>query len=243
MNMKKSNLSFKILLLTLTCGFCMTGKLVSAEMSASMAKQAPPKPPLTNPHAPETAEDKKRVAFAELIVKKLLIEDLTKKPIKAAPSPINKNIRYSQTRKADYNITLKCLNTPICFYKPSIQNYIKSLKARFSQYGGLTEIRHAHIIPWSFQRFKNLSNNIMVKPKMLIKPGYSDTKAMSVPVMQKPNLKADEYIVHIYGKYGNRWHHIDVILSEDAKGNLNFRRFFIVPIPYKSSDLPDGVVC
>jgi hypothetical protein len=63
--------------------------------------------------------------------------------------------------------------------------------------------------------------------------------------MPAPQLKADEYMVHAYVKfpYDARWHHLDVILSEDGSGQLSRRNFFSIPMPIDPGHLPPGVVC
>jgi len=125
-----------------------------------------------------------------------------------------------------------------------------------AQYGSKVEIRHPHVIPWSFEQFeKNRKsqpvNNYDPQEKNIPEVdaqlhGASGAGiAKPMPPMQTPVLKPDEFMVHAYVRYEGdpSWHHLDVILSENALGQLSFRGFFDVVMPSESGHLPPGVVC
>ncbi|HCU23560.1 MAG TPA: hypothetical protein DF383_00975 [Deltaproteobacteria bacterium] len=80
-------------------------------------------------------------------------------------------------------------------------------------YGQEVEIRHAHVVPWSFENF--------------LKKGQVSLGGDS------PELQADEYIVHAYVKYPHipDWFNVEVVISEDDSGHLTRRRFFSFPVP------------
>ncbi|MCE9624022.1 MAG: hypothetical protein K8R69_01010 [Deltaproteobacteria bacterium] len=130
-------------------------------------------------------------------------------------------------------------------------------------YGPKVEIRHAHIIPWSFENFQK-NRRLTSKPvppteggdpNVIIEaqPGkmappvqdMAEPARSPIPPMPAPKLQADEYMVHAYVLFPQdpRWYHVDVILSEDASGNLVRRNFFVIPMPPVGGSLPPGVVC
>ncbi|HEX5035210.1 MAG TPA: hypothetical protein VFW62_12085 [bacterium] len=120
-------------------------------------------------------------------------------------------------------------------------------------YGPGVELRHPHIIPWSFQSF--LQNrkttpippsdpNVIVEAQAKGAPASAmapEPGAMAVG----PALQPDEYMVHVYARFQGdpAWYHLDVILAEDASGNPLRRRFFRIPMPPTHGKLPPGVVC
>lgn len=109
-----------------------------------------------------------------------------------------------------------------------------------ANYGPGIEIRHPHVIRWSFQNFQK-NRNLAAEPP----PKIAAARSVAMLPMQAPQLKPDEYMVHVYAKFASdpRWHHLDVIMSEDASGQLSRRGFFSIPIPDSSHKLPHGVVC
>ncbi|HCU23561.1 MAG TPA: hypothetical protein DF383_00980 [Deltaproteobacteria bacterium] len=110
-----------------------------------------------------------------------------------------------------------------------------------AQYGPDVEIRHPHIIPWSYEKFlKNRG-----QPASPAKSQGKPIKADMDPPMQGPVLKPDEYMVHAYVNFPNdpRWHHMDVIMSEDSSGKLTRRGFYSFPMPSSPARLPPGAVC
>ncbi|MFO1462233.1 MAG: hypothetical protein U1F66_00490 [bacterium] len=128
-----------------------------------------------------------------------------------------------------------------------------------SYYGSGVEIRHPHVIPWSWERFKKSRSYPMVLPPDPSDPNViveAQTGKFQLPpapepaplppsAMPTPQLKADEFMVHAYVRFPQdpRWHHLDVILTEDAQGQLSRRGFFTIPMPNDPGQLPPGVVC
>ena len=126
-------------------------------------------------------------------------------------------------------------------------------------YGPNIEIRHPHVIPWSWENFqKNRKDPPALpmdhsNPRVIIEAQSAALPAMPpaqdvarAPVaMPAPQLKADEYMVHSYVKFPQdpRWHHLDVILTETSSGQLSRRNFFSIPMPQDVGQLPHGVVC
>lgn len=216
-----------------------------AEYSSKAAKSVAyiePTPPAENPHPPATNEDKKRVAFAESILKSLLVDN----KLTASNKPL---VTWQNSDALSFKLTEDCLNTPNCLNKnEQLKHYIHSLSYTF---GSIVEYKHPHIIPWSFERFKksnSLEKVVVPAPPGTMryaKPNHVHSAQAESTRMQAPNLKPDEYMIHIYVKFSksSRWHHVDVIVSEDGAGKLEFRSFFILQIPTQSHDLPDGVVC
>lgn len=128
-------------------------------------------------------------------------------------------------------------------------------------YGPNVEIRHPHIIPWSWENFQRNRKtppspppsdrsdpNVIIEAQTAkMEPPVSAQKMASgaMAPMPTPQLKFDEYMVHVYARFPQdpRWHHLDVILSEDSSGKLTRRNFFSIPMPSLPSQLPPGVVC
>jgi len=185
---------------------------------------------LKNPHPPQSVEDKNRVAFAELAVNTLLKSPEKKEPSETSPA-------FHNPIDLALNITQSCLEITSCHEQnKKLQDYIGDI---LNKYGSLIEIRHAHIIPWSFEKFKNRNPNHVEKTA-----NFEEKKVAAEPMMPVPILEDDEYMVHIYANFANgKWYHLDVIVSEDAKGNLFFRRFFLFEIQSENQTLPEGAVC
>lgn len=113
------------------------------------------------------------------------------------------------------------------------------------KYGPQTEIRHPHVIPWSFEKFKaNQKGNSAAQPPAE-PPAVAKMAPGAMAPMPAPQLKPDEYMVHAYVKFTDSpaWYHVDVIMSEDADGKLVLRDFFKMAIPQSPSHMPPGVVC
>lgn len=163
--------------------------------SAEMAMMPPPEPPATNPHPPQSAEDRRRVDFA-----------------------------------------------------------VREIEA---YYGPGVELKHAHIIPWSYENFlKNRKTatppTTPTDPNVIVEAQSKAAPSSMVPAppmpgspVMGPALQPDEYMVHVYARFKGdpAWYHLDVILTEDASGNLVRRRFFRIPMPQEHGSLPPGVVC
>lgn len=220
----------------------VTVSISSAEMAkgVSNAAMALPEPPANNPHPPVTESDKKRVAFGEEVLKKILMADVSKF------SPDGQPVIANNDNSINMKITAACLALPECVqHNRSLLNYTYSIN---QMYGQVVEFRHTHVIPWSFENFErnktavdqNDTEKLLAKPTQKFLENKADQEAMPAPVLQK-----DEYMLHSYINFGKdyRWHHVDIIVSEDAQGNLEFRRFFIIRIPFDGGHLPDGVVC
>lgn len=217
--------------------------LLTNAANAAASQPAPPEPPIENPHPPVTDADKRRVAFAEEVINNLLMKPpvLEEKAI-AVASP------WFYNPAVNLNIDETCLKNKECLLnnaalKEHLASFIKT-------YISLKSYKHVHIIPWSYSRFKNQSPAPQKPlPRTLLKEGASAYTESDVSknesTMTAPNLASDEYMFHAYVQFGksNAWHHLDIIVTEDAKGNLTLRRFFIVPMPHHERDLPLGVVC
>ncbi len=192
----------------------------------------PPQPPESNPHPPVSAEDVKRVQFAEDAVKILLMNNLNPS-LKTLPLEENKTFE---------NKTLACLKQVSCYSKDL--HFTNELVNLLNQNGKILEIKHAHIIPWSFVNFKKgpVHSEIQTRPSN----EKSAKMAMSTPPsMPQPLTKTDEYMIHVYAKFSKNqtWYHLDVIVTEDKQGNIFLRHFYAVPMPTNSQNFPPGVVC
>lgn len=206
---------------------------------AEIAAQALPEPPTENPHPPITDPDKKRVAFAEEVIKKVLMMDVSKF------SPDGQPVIANNDNTINMKITAACLALPECLKNRSISNYIYTIN---QMYGQVIEFRHMHVVPWSFENFEknktavdqNDTAKLLAKPTQKFLENKADQESMPAPILQK-----DEFMLHSYVNFGKdyRWYHVDIIVSEDAQGNLEFRRFFIIRMPMDSGHLPDGAVC
>ncbi len=210
---------------------------------SSHAKIAPPTPPPHNPHPPTSQADKARVNFAINAVKLSLMKDSqggSKKPQAFSEVKV-----YVPEEGDFFDKDSSCLKTPDCYN--SDLNFTSEVTRLITAYGKVTEMKHAHIIPWSFENFKknrkktsrfesHLSNQVILADIAI------DPQRAEEPIMQAPKLKSDEYMVHIYVKFDKKsdWHHLDVILTEDANGKLGLRHFFIAPM---RASLPPGVIC
>lgn len=215
--MKKSKVIIAILFMTLMSNLAFTG--------------APPEPepPKTNPNPPRSKKDQARVDFALKMAKQFLGTSHT-----LQIDPENKT--YGQFKSKD----LTCINDSKCWQKDI--SFLRELKVLQSR-GLMRNPTHAHLIPWALENYekrqkaheKNDQTKEMTKPSIVSK---------SIAIMG-PSLKPDEYMVHVYVQFGpsNRWHHLDIILSEDKNGNLQFRHFYSTPMPRLNYKLPDGVVC
>jgi len=192
------------------------------------AKMAPPSPPAENPHPPATVEDKKRVAFAEQAVEALLKKDL--------PTSLERS-KPGQTPQGFSDKDLSCLRDAGCYDKDAA--FVNELLSLRTTFGKAVEAKHAHIIPWSFEKFLGTSRNKAAAEEP--PPASTMYRAGARPVLG-PQPKDDEYMVHVYVRFDRSgdWHHVDAILTEDKAGNVFLRHFFIMPM---QSEMPPGVVC
>ena len=191
------------------------------------AKVAPPRPPEHNKHAPQTSADKARVKLALTAVNRFLRAELSA-VMKGLP------VLYRNTFKSK---SLKCLLSAKCVMKDIA--FGSEVKVIHQRWGRIVELRHAHIIPWTFKRFLKQSHH----HKGVRKRARRYTK---IPLLDQPApiLRADEYMVHAYVRFDKRggWHHLDVIMTEDAKGNPAIRHFFVTHMR-SHTKLPPGVKC
>lgn len=225
--------TIRLFLLLLLCLFSVN---VTAEMAAQGAMPYMG-PPAANPHPPVTELDKKRVAFAELAIQSLLMTPLpADDPKKPATvdfySPLNSHFDLDET----------CLKDPTCLEKNEVLiAYVKAIKR---QHLHLKEIRFTHIIPWSMEKYLKNKSATTTPAISQGDPGKSMKASMTV-MPSAPAQKDDEYMFHTYAQNGDGvWYHVDVFVTEDAKGQLKFRHFYLTPMaPAGGGHLPDGVVC
>ena len=177
---------------------------LAANSEPLMAKMAMPLPPAENPHPPQSAEDIKRVKFAEQAAQDFLMKN---------PPVISKNTDSKQA--------------------------LQQALALQSTHGLLIEFRHAHIIPWSMKRM-NMRSTAPNK-EASSQGGFAPVLDPAAP----PELKADEFMVHMYVKFEKSmaWYHLDVILAQDSQGKISLRGFYAIPIPSSGGKLPPGAVC
>lgn len=200
------------------------------------AGAAPPFEPSNNPHPPITEADKKRVNFAIFVVKKLLEQK---------PSFWSKDMPNKLDKRSYKDKDEKCLFDPDCVKKDAV--FFEQVGFLHQRYGLVKVAKFAHIVPWSWDQYKNKS----LQEKKPAPPKEPAAKASVMPMeaimpQKLPELHADEFMVHIYVKYEHepmQWYHLNVILSEDKEGNPVLRRFFTIPVPQPGTDLPEGVVC
>ena len=210
--------------LSLLLAFLLTAPMASAKM-------APPRPPTMNPHAPKTQADKARVALAKKAVKLFLQGNLHAR-FKNLPA----KHRYQFTNK-----TSACLDRASCYTKDlNLGSEVKTIQ---STWGRVTRMVHAHIIPWSFKRFLKHRNHPHGTPHHGHKMKKKAKGRSWIKSMPAPKLKHDEYMVHAYVRFDKSygWFHLDVIMSQDAKGRPVVRHFFVTRMVSKG--LPPGVKC
>lgn len=204
--------------------FCLCGALCGltsalANPRATQGSRANHDQPLhvpdRNPHPPETAADKARVALAELAVRRWLM------PARKLPTH---TAAATTPQQPFHSKDAACLHNDSCVFKDTL--FLDEIRQIRSRYGRVTTMRLAHVIPWSMDWFRT----------------HRDIPR-SAQAMQGPQLAPDEYLVHIYARFGKKqWNHLDVILAEDAEGRVTVRHFFTTPFA-ANSQLPDGAVC
>lgn len=191
-----------------------------------------PEPPAVNPHPPQTDADKKRVAFAELALETLLKNEY---PTKASESQSGAATRaqyiiIDDGKNQKLALSESCLRSQDCLAeRDDVRHYIQGVRQAVG--GALREFRHAHIIPWAWEAFQKQS-------------GAAPQSETITSSMSPTNVAPNEYLVHIYVLFPmGGWHHVDVILTEEAGKGIRFNRFFIIQIPSNDSNLPPGAVC
>lgn len=212
----------------------------AAKRSVADMEYMPPKPPKINPHEPQTELEKKIVAVALQSVNLILKNDHKKE--------------YTYPNNDFMNKTAACLNRADCLLQD--KKFLNEVYGLQEKYGLIKTVKHAHIIPWSWVNYKAYQDATQT-PKSTLggKTGMAQDTVQSakpkshgyglIQNMAVPDLKNDEFMVHIYVQYdkSSRWHHLDVIMSLNDKGEPVVRHFFSVPMPEKTNDLPPGVVC
>lgn len=197
----------------------------------------PAAPPAANPHPPQTAADRARVAFGALALRTLLMPD--------GPRGTQVALANEQTLRLDWSAD--CLRSTPCVHRdPQQFAYITQIRSAF---GPLREFRHVHIIPWSWQRYDTIRRKL--RPTESVRPSPAPSSGDQPPgapakntVMEAPRLAADEYLLHTYARFDNDagWYHVDLVLAEDGAGTPRLRRFFIMAMP-ASGSMPPDVVC
>ncbi len=202
----------------------------------------PPEPPAANPHPPVTEEDKDRVAFAELSMTKLLM---------SKPHGQTGDSALMHDQSIQLNIPLECLQQKSCLDQKQLAwDYSDSIKITK---GVLAEYQHTHIIPWSFEKFKQNSTALSNEKNRPITNSSNKMVNRSI-AMPAPILATDEYMLHSYVRFKNipsvtdseslsPWYHLDIIVTEDAQGHIQLRRFFMTPMLSPHVSMPPGVVC
>lgn len=243
----------KIILLILALNIIISftsvnwGTVHASPPQAKMSSMAIPLPPISNPHPPVTEDDKKRVAFGEMILKKFFIEN-------AFETDETVDTKWVNSSEMSFNLSETCLNDTSCLQKNTkLKTYIQSI---LNLHGHVREFKHAHVIPWSYEKFQQSKlpggSTTKVAPVTNSNIRYTnknDTMNEALKLgstgMSAPNLNYDEFMIHIYTRFDKdgAWYHVDVVVSEDESGNLEFRYFFIIKIPYNGGSLPHGVVC
>jgi|GEM_PF-1738011 len=228
-------------LLLLFVGFAFADPVL-AEMFVADSAMPAPQAPETNPHPPQTEADKKRVAFAELALQTLLKNDYPSKETQAskAASQVQYIIK-DDGKNQKLALSESCLRSKSCLAgRDDVRRYIESV--RQSVGGSLSEFRHAHIIPWSWEAFQKQGGGGAPQSKTI--DGGGDHSPGLAPPMSPTNVAPNEYLVHIYVLFPmGGWHHVDVVLTEEAGQGIRFNRFFIIQIPSNNSELPPGAVC
>lgn len=213
-----------------------------AEYAPKMAAQpAPILPPLNNPHPPQTEQDKKRVNAAVEIIDLLLKEKREKtSAIQVVPSiKFNLTVAEIKTLASQHD---DAKNTEAA----KLYDYARQI---YRDFGLVQEVRHAHIIPWSMhedEKKKHQSAASVVDSTMKTERASVKKKmvmADEVDSMPYPKLEAGEFMIHTYAKFDRSqdWQMLNVILAEDAQGQIYFKRFYIVR--QRQRALPPGVVC
>jgi len=110
-----------------------------------------------------------------------------------------------------------------------------AVEAIRAQHGPSVEIKHPHIIPWSFEKFlQNRRPVSWTSPAAApSNPGKAQARLKSAQREPDWTLKPNEYIVHAYVKFPkeSHWRDMNVILAEDGSGKLLRRGLRSAPLP------------
>ncbi len=223
--------------------FCTGSVFAEPAFPILTAPPRPPSPPAKNPHPPISRQDKARVAFAQKAVEILLKKKL---PQGLKFQGVEESLPFQSK-------DLACLKKRACYEKDI--PFVNELSLMMQTQGNVVAIKHPHIIPWSLQRFleNKLQNRTSENEAIVSNPGPIADQAPQEelilprkPTMEGPRLLADEYMVHMYVQFKNtdsRWHHLDIILSEDEEGHVFLRHFYTTPMLYPKMHMPTGIVC
>ena len=195
--------------------------VLSLGSTAVLADFTQPTPPAENPYPPVSSADKARVAVALMAIEKVL-----------SSRPATLWLASGDRNQPFLDKNLSCFENTACWKKDLA--FASNINVVITQRGALTELRHAHVMPWTIRRFQKRPNTSgMINPKLRAK--------RVKPVINAPELKADEFMVHIYARFERgTWHHLDVIMTEDAQGKPAVRYFFATAM---RASLPLGVKC
>lgn len=190
--------------------------------------EPPIRPPETNPHPPSSKADINRVMFADAVINNLL-----KSPY---PKTSKEDLKPLLKKKGlALNLDRNCIEKKLCWSaKNEVSNYIQAIQEELGQ---LQELKFTHIIPWSYAAFNR--NKVQKDSKSKSAGSPMPPREHSLGEVGRAD---DEYMIHSYGKFQGKWYHIDVVVTEDNKGDMLFRRFFIMEIPSEHR-MPEGVVC
>lgn len=222
---------------------------------------APEQPPVENPHPAVSEADKKRVAFAELVIKHL----------QTPQDPLKEKSTIDFRTKVQLNISEKCLLSAECINQADKNGYLKTFKVQFNL---LKTYKHVHIIPWSFEKFQNQhihKNQPTASAEVKLPSEPPDNASLSKPKIRAedfpnrvvPEMLPGEYMIHSYVLFyqqnpGNNrqiissedeldstahWSNLHIIISEGENGELKLQRLYTTPLPYRSVNMPDGFMC
>lgn len=146
-----------------------------------------------------------------------------------------KIVKFAEQAAQDFLMN----NPPVISKNTDASAAFNQATALQNKYGLLVEFRHAHIIPWSMKRMNMRST--APDREASSKGGFAPILDPDAP----PELKADEFMVHMYVKFEKSpaWYHLDVILAKDPQGKISLRGFYAIPIPSSGGKLPPGAVC
>jgi hypothetical protein len=137
-----------------------------------------------------------------------------------------------------------CLRVASCWKKDAA--FAANIQSIVGSRGRIVETHHAHIIPWSMNNFqRHKGHHHHGKHHGLTSTGHAARVLDEAPMQMKaPNLKHDEFMVHVYVRFQRAgWHHLDVVMTEDAAGHPKVRYFFTTRMVSRGGSLPPGVVC
>jgi hypothetical protein len=136
------------------------------------------------------------------------------------------------------------LKVATCWKKDAA--FAANIRSIVGSRGRIVASRHAHIIPWSMTNFKKHKGHHHHRKHHGPPPAGDSARVLDQEPMQMkaPKLKRDEFMVHVYVRFEKAgWHHLDVVMTEDAAGNPKVRYFFTARMASPGGSFPPGVVC